>query len=341
MSFSPTKYIVSSISLIGLLLVLTIPAAAQGRAIKGKITDDKDQPVADANISIVGMEVYRIHTCKTNKKGEYLYLLGIESGTYRVIARKPGFQPAFKENVRTEMGEQAEVNLKLEPGQDYKLQFEMSAEEREQSKKNIEAQQQSQQKRKQFSTEVKARFDKGVTLYDAGQFAEALAEFNAALEKDPKQPAILARAGDCYAKLDKNDEALAAYDKALELTPNDTSLYTNKGVILSKTGKTAEAQELFKKAAELDPLAAAKNFYNLGLIMINAGDTEKATDALKRAIAADSNFAEAYYQLGMCLSAKPDTITAAVEALNKYIQIGKKPDQVEIAKQIISALKPK
>ena len=52
--------------------------------------------------------------------------------------------------------------------------------------------------------------------------------------------------------------------------------------------------------------------------------TEKATDALKRAIAADPSFAEAYYQLGMCLSANPDTIPAAIEALNKYIQIGQK-----------------
>ena len=84
------------------------------------------------------------------------------------------------------------------------------------------------------------------------------------------EPAIVTQ------NLAKYDEALAAYDKALELNPNDTSLYTNKGVILSKMGKTAESQELFKKAAELDPMAAAQNFYNLGVTMINAGDDRKS-----------------------------------------------------------------
>lgn len=337
MKFSPLKFIATNAVLIGLLLVLASPAAAQSRAIKGKITDDKDQAVADAKVTIEATDVYRVFRTKTNKKGEYYFLLGLQYGVYRVTVRKEGFQPAYKENIIPEMREEKEIDFKLAPGQDYKLPWEMTDEEKEQYKKKYEAQKQQ----KQFSAEVKEHFEKGVALYDSGQYAEALVEFSAALEKDSKQPGILARMGDCYSKLGKEEEAIASYDKALELNPADTSLYTNKGVILSKMGKIEESQELFKKAAELDPLAAAQNFYNLGVTMINTGDTAKATDALNRAIAADPGFAEAYYQLGMCLSASPDTIPAAIEALTKYIQIGQKPDQVEVAKQIISALKPK
>lgn len=334
MRFSPLKLFISTILIFGLLFLMAIPSSAQSRAVRGKVTDDKDQPVIDAKVTIEGTDTYRMFTTKTNKKGEYFYLLGLQYGVYRITIRKAGFQPAFKDNVIPEMREEKEVSFKLVPGQDYKLPFEMSEEEKAQYKKQFE----DQKQKKQFSAEVKERFEKGVTLYGAGQYNEALAEFKIALEKDPQQPGILARIGDCYAKLDNNAEAIAAYDKALEMSPNDTSLYTNKGVLLNKIGKSAEAQKMFEKAAELNPLAAAQNFYNLGVTMVNGGETEKAIDAFKRALAADSAFAEAYYQMGLCLLGKPETTPAAVEALNKYIQIGQKPDQVEVAKQIIGSL---
>jgi tetratricopeptide (TPR) repeat protein len=334
MRFSPLKLFISSILIIGLLFLMAIPVGAQSRAVRGKVTDDKDQPVIDAKITIEGTDVYRIFSTKTNKKGEYYYLLGLQFGVYRIVARKTGFQPAYKDQVAPEMREEAEVNFKLVPGQDYKLPWEMNETEKAQYKKQFE----DQKQKKQFSAEVKERFEKGVALFGTGQYNEALAEFNAALEKDAQQPGILARIGDCYAKLENNGEALAAYNKAIAMSPNDTSLYTNKGVILNKMGKSDEAQEMFKKAAELNPMAAAQNFYNLGVTMVNAGETEKAVDAFKRAIAADPSFAEAYYQMGLCLLGKPETTSAATEALNKYIQIGQKPDQVEVAKQIIGSL---
>jgi len=81
-----------------------------------------------------------------------------------------------------------------------------------------------------------------------------------------------------------------------------------------------------------------QNYYNLGVIFINSGKTDEAADAFKQSIAADANFGESYYQLGMALSATQATIPAAIEALNKYIAIGRKPEQVEVAKQIVQAL---
>ena len=199
MKFSPLRLVVSSALMIGLLLMLGIPASAQSRAVKGKVTDDKDQPVVDAKVTIEGVDVYRIFSTKTNKKGEYYYLLGLQFGVYRVSVRKPGFQPAYKTDVRPEMREEAEVNFKLVPGQDSKLPWEWTPEEKAQMQERSK----SQEQRKQFSAEVKAHFEQGVKLYDAGQYAEAMTEFNAALEKDPKQPGILARTGDCHAKLGK------------------------------------------------------------------------------------------------------------------------------------------
>jgi tetratricopeptide (TPR) repeat protein len=338
MKFSSLKFIKSITLIVGLLLMSAIPTFAESRMIKGKVTDDKDQPVVGAKVTIEGVDVYRVMNAKTNKNGEYTFLLGIQIATYRVVARVPGFKPASKQNVRPELGEEAQVDFKLEPGADYKLPWEMTKEEAAQEKERIKKQTEAQPKKKQFSAEVKAHFEQGVKLYDSGQFNESLAEFNLALEKDPKQPGIIARTGDCYARLDKLEEALAAYDKAIEMSPTDTSFYTSKGVVLSKMGKAAESQEMFKKAAELNPQAAAQNFYNLGVIQYNAGDMDNAAESFKRTIAADPNFAEAYYMAGMCLSGKTETIPAAIEALNKYIAIGQKPENIQVAKEIIKAL---
>jgi tetratricopeptide (TPR) repeat protein len=317
-----------------LLLALALPAAAQNRAIRGKVTDEKGQPVADAQVTIEGMDISRTLSTKTNKKGEYMYLLGLQVGTYRIVVRKAGFQPQYKANIKPQVGEESEVDFTLEPGQDFKLPFEMTDAEREQYQKQYE----EQQKREKFSAEVKAHFENGMKLSEQGMYAEALEEYNLALEKDPAQPAILAHVADADLKLGKNEEALANYKKAIELSPDDPNLYTNMGVVLSKMGKTAESQEAFKKAASMNPASAAQNYYNLGVTLVNSGNADQAAEAFKQAIAADPSYAEAYYQLGMALSGKQETIPAAIEALKKYIEIGQKPEEKEIAKQIITAL---
>ncbi|MDI9613830.1 MAG: tetratricopeptide repeat protein [Acidobacteriota bacterium] len=334
MRLFPPKVFVSSALLLGLLMVWTSPGMAQSRAVKGKVTDENGQPVEGAKIKIEGTDIYRVFETKTNKKGEYFHLLGLQSGVYRVIVRKDGFQPAYQENVRAEMGEEKAVDFQLTPGKDRKLPFEMSDADKAEYMKKYE----EQQKRMKFSAEVQAKFNQGVTFFDAGQYAEALAEFQAALEIDPKQPGIMARIGDCLLKLDRKEEALDSYNKAIELHPEDPSFYTNKGVILSQMGRAEESQEMFKKAAELDPMAAAQNFYNLGVTMVNTGDIDNAVAAFRRSIEADPGYAESYYQLGMSLSGNLKTIPEAISSLKKYLELGQKPEQVEVAKQIISAL---
>lgn len=334
MSISKRKFFVATVLSFALLMALALPAAAQNRSIKGKVTDEKDQPVADAQITIQGMDIARTLETKTNKNGEYMYLLGLQVATYRVIVRKEGYQPDYRANIRPELGEEAEVDFKLVPGEDHKLQFEMSPEEIEKYKEQLE----EQKKRMKFSAAVRNHFNAGVELSNQGLHAEALEEFKQAHELDPKQPAVVGRMAETYAQLGDNDMALANYETAIELSPNDPNLYTNLGVVLNKMGKTDESQEAFKKAAEMSPGDAAKNYYNLGVTMVNSGNTEGAVAAFKQALEADPGYSEAYYQLGMALSGNADTIPDAIEALKKYMEIGDKPEQVEIAKQIIAAL---
>lgn len=334
MSISSRKLFLPVLLSSTLLFMLVMPAAAQNRVISGKVTDEKGEPVADAQIAIQALDQVRNVSTKTNKKGEYSYLLGMQQALFRVIVRKAGYEPQYKDNVRPELGETTEVNFQLKAGQDHKLPFEMTDADRAKMKEQSE----DVAKRKQFSAEVKLHFDQGVKLAEEGKYAEAADEFSKSLEKDPKQPGILSRLAEAYSKQGKNEDALATLDKAIVLAPADGELYGAKGIVLSKLGKSAESQDAFKKAAELNPGGAAQSFYNLGVSMFNSNRTDDAVAAFKQSIAADPNFAESYFQLGVCLSAKPDTIAAAIDAMKTYIKIGKKPDQVEVAKQLIASL---
>jgi tetratricopeptide (TPR) repeat protein len=110
------------------------------------------------------------------------------------------------------------------------------------------------------------------------------------------------------------------------------------GVILDKLGKSAESQEAFQKAASLNPGGSAQSYFNLGATLVNSGRSAEAVEPFRKAIAADPAFADAYYELGMCLSGKPETMEEAIKHLKKYIDIGNMPDKKETAKAIIDAL---
>jgi hypothetical protein len=80
---------------------------------------------------------------------------------------------------------------------------------------------------------------------------------------------------------------------------------------------------------------------------MNSSQTDGALDEFRKAIAADPNYAEAYYYLGSVLVGKSTLDPATgkmvapdgtVQALQKYVQL--KPDgpNAESAKQLLAAL---
>lgn len=317
-------------------LVFSFPAMAQNRIIKGKVVNEQGEPIKDAAVSIQGMDIKREYKVKTNKQGDYFYM-GIPFGVYRVVVRAKGYAPDYQQNIKPQLGDETAVDFTLKPGDpNQKLAYELTPEEIEKLKEEMK----KAEERKAASAEVKGFFDAGLELAQQGKYDEAIEQYEKALEKDPEQAYIQANLADALSKVEKYDEALAAYQKAVSLKPDDAAIYTNMGVVLGKLGKTKESQDAFKKAAELNPQSAAQNFYNLGATMVNSGNTKEAAAAFRQAIQSDPNYGEAYYQLGICLSGDPESMQEAIKVLQKYIEIGKNPDQIAVAKQLIAALQP-
>jgi tetratricopeptide (TPR) repeat protein len=315
-------------------LILALPAMAQNCTFRGKVTDVNGEPIKGATVIIQSVDTKsRTFTLKTDKKGTFVYV-GLPGGLYHVGARAEGYSPRYQPNTKASMAEDAQINIQLPKGPDQKMPFELTPEEL----KRQEAEMEKAKKRQESSVEVQALFDEGTKLAEEGKHAEAIEKFKLALAKDPEQTNIMGNMAESYRKLDKFNEALEIYQKAIAIKPNDPVLYTNMGVVLNKLGKTTESQEAFKKAASLNPGGSAESYYNLGVTMFNSGKTTEAIEPFKQAIAADPNYADAYFQLGMCQSNQPDTMEEAIRNLKKYTEIGKNPGQVETAKAIISAL---
>src|SRR5512147_90586 len=98
------RAIVAVLFLLGLGLVAAQPAAAQTGSARGKVLDDKGQPVLDAKVTIEFMGgITRKFETKTNKKGEFMQV-GMQPGPYRFTVAKEGFAPAMSE-IRVSLGD--------------------------------------------------------------------------------------------------------------------------------------------------------------------------------------------------------------------------------------------
>jgi tetratricopeptide (TPR) repeat protein len=327
---------------IALQLMLIAPATAQEtRTVKVAVTDKNNQPVADASVQISGVGTPR--QLYTNDKGEVTLLVN-QPGTYRIVVRKKGFVPAFKEDIHPELNKTEEIALKIEPGDDKtKLPWEMSKEE---LKKKAD-----QKLVIKPSLTVKELAGIGAKLTEVEEYDNAINAFTKAIEIDSKQPSLFALRANAYIKLKKYNEASADLDKAIdaateskkeELKKGIPTYYLQKAMALQLDGKTDEAEKIFKlteKATDMNPEYAAQFHFNRGITLGNNGLIDKAVEAFKEAISVDPKCAEAYYQIGIALSAKEATFPEAIGALNKYLAIGKSADHLSVAKAMIETLK--
>jgi len=314
------------------------PAQAQVGRIAGVVKDADGKPLKDVKITIEGLEVKRNYQTKTNKEGKYVHAGVSSQGTYRVVAKKDGYQSDYVQGVKpTYDTTGGNIDFTLKPGPDRPLAYELSEEE----KAAIIKQNEEAKKKKAMMAAVQAAFNTGIEAFNQAHFEEALTSFKDASEKDAAQPAVWAYLGETYERLSRGEEAIAAYQKAIALTPEDPGLYQNLGNIYAARGNTEKAKELYEKSASLssalDPKAAATTYYNMGVTYINNGNTEEAAGALKKAVEMDPAHAEAHYQLGITLIGLND-MPGAVDHLKKYLSLAPSGPNAETAKALVQQL---
>jgi len=275
-------------------LVFSAPAFAQG-IVKGKVVDEKNQPVADAKVTITGPA--RNAETKTNNKGEYVQV-GLQSGAYTITVTKDKLVATSKVNVT--QGTPAESNMTLVPA----AVAGMSAEQKE----------------------VQAAAGAAIDALRAGRDDEAIQKLNDVIVKLPT-------CSDCYYNLGlaythKQDWAAAeaALQKSIELKPTNPDPYNGLANVYNAQKKFDQALAMNQKASELSATTGgagggnAESIYNQGVVLFNAGKYAEAKVQFDAATKADPNNANAFYQLGMT-SLNLGQIPDAVNALQTFVKL--------------------
>ena len=305
-------------------LLLGTEAGAQGSGTaRGKVVDEKGQPIEGATIVLDFQGgVTRKFTVKSNKKGDFTQV-GLPPGPYRVTATKDGYQGTYTDGrialgMPTDLGEFKMTSAagKVATGAGTAADLE---------KANAEL--------RKMAADAEA-------LVAAGKHDEAVAAFQALVAKGVASPAdIHFRIGQVYA--DKKDyaNAEAAYLKAIELKPDYTRAKMELANVYQVSGKGDKAAELMT-AAQAGGAGDANVQYTAGVVHINAGRHAEAAEAFKKAIAIDATLADAYYHLGT-IAVNQNNAAEAVAHLEKYLSLNPThPQNVATAQALIKALKP-
>ena len=309
--------------------LLALTSFAQITAIEGDVKGEDGAPAVNAVVKILRTDIKGNYKCNTNKKGHYFYN-GLPLGTYNITVEVGGKEMDGVNGVRTRLGDPTPVNFDLQKiaqqrsaknaaaqaagnagaGLSKEQERSMSKEEREKYDKAMKEREGQMKKNK----ELNDAFTAGLAAIQAKDYDTAVASLTKASELDPKQVAVWAQLADAHVNAASKKtgadfdaemgKGIDAYNKALELNPSDAATHNNFALALGKAKKFPEMQAELQKAAELDPPKAGQYYYNLGAMLVNAGQSEPAGQAFKKAIELDPKHADSYYQYGVFLIGK-------------------------------------
>jgi tetratricopeptide (TPR) repeat protein len=274
-------------------LVFSAPAFAQG-IVKGKVVDDKNQPVADAKVSISGPA--RNAETKTNNKGEYVQV-GLQSGAYTITVAKDKVGTA-SQKITVSQGTPAEANFTI--GAAAGLSPEQKL--------------------------VQEAAGSAIEALRAGRDDEAITKLNDVIVKLPTCSDCYYNLGIAYTHKQQWAEAEAALKKSIEIKPTNPDPYNGLANVYNAQKKFDEALAMNAKATELAGTTggagggSAESIYNNGVVLFNSGKYADAKVQFEAATKADPNNANAYYQLGMT-SLNLGQIPDAVNALQTFLKL--------------------
>jgi tetratricopeptide (TPR) repeat protein len=357
-------------------LFLSLASFAQITAIEGNVIAPEGGPLVKGLVKITRTDIKGSYKCNTDKKGHYFYN-GLPLGTYNIAVEIDGKEMDGVNGVRTRLGDPTPVNFDLQklaqqnaakaaqataaaasgtaPVLSKEQERGMTKEQKEAYDKAIKDREGAMKKNK----ELNDAFSAGLAAVQAKDYDTAITNLTKASELDPKQVAVWAQLADAYVgaagkKTGPEFDAtmakgIEAFGKALELNPADAATHNNFALALAKAKKFPEMQAELQKAAELDPPKAGQYYYNLGALLVNAGQAEPAGAAFKKAIELDPNHADSYYQYGVYLVGKASfaadgkvtPVPGTVDAFQKYLQLAPTGQFADSAKGMLSSMDTK
>ena len=142
--------------------------------------------------------------------------------------------------------------------------------------------------------------NRGVAHYKAGRHDAALADFERALELDPKSAEAWMTRGTLFMRTARTERALADFDRALALDARHVEALGRRCVVRMRLKRLDDALADCAKAAEIKPYDPF-NFTSLGMVHALRGEPARAESMYRRALTLDAGHGDTHYQLGVML----------------------------------------
>lgn len=275
-------------------------------AVKGVVKHaETGELISDAKILLVNAQYGSIkYETKTDKKG-YFYKGGLRPGQYNFTVEKEGFLPNSR-TVRVRLADTVEADFELQTADS-------------------------------LVPEATKLARKGLKSFREGNWEEAVKEFSGGIAEDASNPLLFFYRGMSQENGGNAAEALLDYQKAIELKPDFVLPYSRSGKIYAQQQNYEKAHEFYRKAVELGDQDIT-TLYNYGVVLINIGKSPEAKTVLMNLLELDDAYADAYYHLGIITIGEGDS-AGAKELLQKFVELDPENSNAPIAKQIIETLK--
>jgi lipoprotein NlpI len=142
-----------------------------------------------------------------------------------------------------------------------------------------------------------AYLNRGIAKKQKGELDGAIADYNRAIELDPRVVIGYNNRGTAKSAKGDLDGAIADYNRATELDPRHVNAYNNRGNAKSAKGEFDAAMADYNRAIELDPRFVI-GYLNRGNAKTQKGDLDWASADYSSALELDPRDADSYRARG-------------------------------------------
>ena len=182
--------------------------------------------------------------------------------------------------------------------------------------------------------DMMARVNLGVVYRALGKMELAKHQLESAIYLDPNSALAHNNLGDLYfsmGDLPALQKAEAEFLTALKLDPEMELAHYNLGQTYDRAGLYQGALEHFKKAYEQNP-GAPDNSLWAGIMLIKLNQPKEAEDWIKKTLALDSKYGDAWYYLGLAKNSEGDR-EGAQKAFENALKLIR-PSETELKAEI-------
>ncbi|MBB5517244.1 tetratricopeptide repeat protein [Amphiplicatus metriothermophilus] len=160
---------------------------------------------------------------------------------------------------------------------------------------------------------------RAAALFQAGDYAKALALCEAVLKAAPRNAEALHLKAMALGRLGRIEEAETIFHAVLKIHPRKAAVLSNLGNAMAAAGRHRDAISAYREATELEP-HFANAWYNLASALMAEGDLAGAFDALTQVVRLQPDSAKARNNLGVVLR-RLDRPQEAIEAFTAALRI--------------------